>query len=299
MRVVRTILELRAAISELTDSDPKRSDKTITDTQFKTTRLVGMVPTMGALHEGHLSLVRAARKENAVVVVSIFVNPAQFTEDSDFTEYPRTEVRDVRLAASAGADLIFVPSVEEMYPSGFATSVRVGGIITSSLEGAVRGSSHFDGVTTVVTKLLLAALPDSAYFGAKDAQQIVVVQRMVADLGIPTRIVVCPTSRENDGLARSSRNERLTKDERSRAVAIPQALDAAAVAVAEGESDPEALRELVLRVLKTEELDPEYIAFVDPSSLEPVAEVNRPTLLLLAVRVGDVRLLDNVHLLNS
>lgn len=277
-RIVRTVAELRAALA------PHRASS------------IGFVPTMGALHEGHLSLLRAARDENAVVVLSIFVNPTQFGESADLDAYPRTEASDVALAGGAGTDLIFAPSVGEMYPAGFATTVSVGGAITGTLEGALRGRSHFDGVATVVSKLLLAVQPDRAYFGAKDAQQVVVVRRMVADLGIPVEIITCPTSRDADGLARSSRNTRLSPTERELAAAIPRSLRAAQDAFASGIRDPRRLAATVREHLVAAELEPEYVEVVDADSLEPIAQVASPALLAFAVRVGPVRLIDNVVL---
>lgn len=275
-RIVRTVAELRAVLA------PRRADG------------VGFVPTMGALHEGHLSLLRAARDTNGTVVLSIFVNPTQFGEAADLNAYPRTEAADVALAAKAGVDVVFAPSVAEMYPSGFATTVSVGGAITGTLEGAERGRSHFDGVATVVAKLLLAVQPDRAYFGAKDAQQVVVVRRMVADLGIPVEIVTRPTSRDADGLARSSRNTRLSPDDRAIAAAIPRALRAAQDAFARGIHEPQSLTNTVRAEL--DGLDPEYVEIVDADSLDPIDEIERPALLALAVRVGPVRLIDNVVL---
>ncbi|MFM2719781.1 pantoate--beta-alanine ligase [Microbacterium mcarthurae (nom. nud.)] len=277
-RIVRTVAELRAALA------PHRASS------------IGFVPTMGALHEGHLSLLRAARDENAVVVLSIFVNPTQFGEAADLDAYPRTEASDVALAGGAGTDLIFAPSEGEMYPAGFATTVSVGGAITGTLEGALRGRSHFDGVATVVSKLLLAVQPDRAYFGAKDAQQVVVVRRMVADLGIPVEIITCPTSRDADGLARSSRNTRLSPTERELAAAIPRSLRASRDAFASGIRDPRRLAATVREHLAAAELEPEYVEVVDADSLEPIAQVEGPALLALAVRVGPVRLIDNVVL---
>jgi len=278
IRIVRTVAELRAALA------PLRREA------------IGFVPTMGALHEGHLSLLRAARSENSTVVLSIFVNPTQFGEAADLAAYPRTEEADVALAAEAGTDLVFAPSPAEMYPAGFATTVSVGGAITDTLEGALRGRSHFDGVATVVAKLLLAVQPDRAYFGAKDAQQVVVVRRMVSDLGIPVEIVARPTSRDDDGLARSSRNTRLSPGERDLASVIPRALRAAQDAFASGIRDPHSLAGVVRDELATAGLDPEYVEIVDADSLEPIADVGRPALLALAVRVGEVRLIDNVAL---
>ncbi|WP_436970535.1 pantoate--beta-alanine ligase [Microbacterium testaceum] len=278
MRIVRTIADLRAALS------PLRGET------------IGFVPTMGALHEGHLSLLRTARSENATVVLSIFVNPTQFGEAADLAAYPRTEEADVALAADAGTDLVFAPSPAEMYPAGFATSVSVAGAITGTLEGAVRGRSHFDGVATVVAKLLLAVQPDRAYFGAKDAQQVVVVRRMVSDLGIPVEIVARPTSRDDDGLARSSRNTRLAAEERDVAAVIPRALRAAQDAFASGIRDPHRLTTVVRDELRGAGLEPEYVEAVDADGLEPIATAETPTLLALAVRVGEVRLIDNVVL---
>ncbi|MEV8241484.1 pantoate--beta-alanine ligase [Microbacterium testaceum] len=278
IRIVRTIADLRAALS------PLRGET------------IGFVPTMGALHEGHLSLLRTARSENATVVLSIFVNPTQFGEAADLAAYPRTEEADVALAADAGTDLVFAPSPAEMYPAGFATSVSVAGAITGTLEGAVRGRSHFDGVATVVAKLLLAVQPDRAYFGAKDAQQVVVVRRMVSDLGIPVEIVARPTSRDDDGLARSSRNTRLAAEERDVAAVIPRALRAAQDAFASGIRDPHRLTTVVRDELRGAGLEPEYVEAVDADGLEPIATAETPTLLALAVRVGEVRLIDNVVL---
>ncbi len=293
MRVVRTVAELRAAIREVLG---RPTGSTGTADSPESTGRVGIVPTMGALHEGHLSLVRAARADNAVVVVSIFVNPTQFNEPADLEAYPRTEERDAELAAEAGADIVFAPQASEMYPDGFATTVSVTGTITETLEGATRGASHFDGVATIVAKLLLAARADTAYFGAKDAQQVIVVGRMVADLGIPTRIVVCPTSRDADGLARSSRNVRLSAADRERALAIPRALTRVAAAAEAGESDPARLHELAADILAAEQIEPEYLAFVDPETLVPVTSTRQATLFALAARVGEVRLIDNVQL---
>lgn len=277
-RIVRTVAELRAALA------PRRADG------------VGFVPTMGALHEGHLSLVRTARAETAVVVLSIFVNPTQFGEAADLAAYPRTEDEDVALASAAGADLVFAPSVDEMYPTGFATTVSVGGALTATLEGAVRGRSHFDGVATVVAKLLVAVQPDRAYFGAKDAQQVVVVRRMVADLGLPVAVHALPTSRDADGLARSSRNARLSPAERELASVVPRALRRAQDAFADGLRDPRRLGAEVDAELAAAGLAAEYVEVVDADDLEPVDRVIRAALLAVAVRVGPVRLIDNVTL---
>ena len=210
MRIVGTVEQLRAALAA-----GRREG-----------RVIGLVPTMGALHAGHLSLIERAREQCDLVVVSLFVNPAQFTERADLEHYPRREEHDAGLAAGAGVDVLFAPSVEEVYPAGFATSVEVLGV-TDRLEGVARGAAHFRGVSTVVTKLLCMAMPDIAYFGQKDAQQLVVIRRLVADLNIPVTIEACPTVREADGLAMSSRNALLSPEERARALALPAALDAA------------------------------------------------------------------------
>jgi pantoate--beta-alanine ligase len=288
MRIVRTIAELREALAAARGAGSAGAGSAPSR--------VGMVPTMGALHEGHLSLVRAARAENDTVVLSIFVNPTQFNEAADLAAYPRQEKRDAALAAEAGVDLIFAPDAAEMYPQGFATSVRVTGPLAETLEGAARGASHFDGVATVVSKLLLAALPDSAYFGRKDAQQLLVVTRMVADLGIPTRIVACPTSRDPDGLARSSRNVHLGARERQRALAIPRALEAAAESTAAGERDAGLLRARAEEMLHEAGLEVEYVAVVHPETLEPLDRIEGSALLAIAVRAGEVRLIDNAVL---
>ena len=275
MRTLRTAGEVHAALA------PARRGRTI-----------GLVPTMGALHAGHLSLIRRAREACDEVVVSIFVNPAQFDDAADLAAYPRDEDRDVALASEAGADLVFAPAADEVYPPGFATSVQVGGI-TSVLEGAHRGAAHFAGVTTVVTKLLNVVSPDVAYFGQKDAQQSVVIRRLVRDLDLPVRIEVCPTVREPDGLALSSRNARLSAEERRRALAIPRALAAAGDLVAGGERDPDAILASARAHLDVPGVHVEYVALVDPYELEPVAWLSAPSLLAVAVRVGSTRLIDN------
>lgn len=277
MRIVRTVAQLREAISDARTSGAS----------------IGMVPTMGALHEGHVSLLQRARAESDVVILSIFVNPTQFSEATDLDAYPRQEAKDADLAEDAGVDVIFAPTAAEVYPEGFATTVSVSGAITETLEGAGRGSSHFDGVATIVAKLLLAALPHRAYFGQKDAQQLRVVQRMVTDLGIPTEIVGCATSRDADGLARSSRNVRLSAEDRQRALTIPRALAAVSAAVAGGETEVAALRAAAESELERGRVVPEYLAFVDPDSFAPVETVRGAVLCAIAARVGKVRLIDN------
>lgn len=278
MIVVRTVEQLRTALRE------HRSGR------------IGFVPTMGALHEGHATLLRAARAGSDTVVLSIFVNPTQFEEQSDLASYPRDEDADLLRAVGEGVDVVFAPEPADVYPPGFATTVRVAGPIAETLEGAHRGRGHFDGVATVVTKLLLAALPDTAYFGAKDAQQVAVVRRMVADLGIPVRIAVCPTSRDPDGLARSSRNTRLSEAERVQALAIPRALRAVTDAAADGAADVARLRDLAVGVLADAGVEPEYVELVDPDSFAPASDLSRPVLVAIAARVGATRLIDNVIL---
>jgi pantoate--beta-alanine ligase len=279
MRTVRAVEELRSALA------PARREG----------RTIGLVPTMGALHDGHISLIRRARRECDVVVVSLFVNPAQFDEHSDLERYPRDERRDGELASQAGADILFAPAVDEMYPAGFATSVEVLGL-TERLEAVSRGAEHFRGVSTVVAKLLGMAQPDIAYFGQKDAQQLVVIRRLVADLNLPVRVQACPTVRERDGLAMSSRNARLKPDERSRAVALSEALRAAAQRAAEGERSAEALLDVACAAMLTREVQPEYLELVDPDTLQPCEELTREALLAVAARVGDTRLIDNAIL---
>ncbi len=279
MRTVRAVDELR---SELAPA--RREGGTI-----------GLVPTMGALHEGHLSLIGRARRECDLVVVSLFVNPAQFNEHADLERYPRDERRDAELAGDAGTDILFAPPVDEVYPPGFATSVEVLGI-TERLEGVSRGAEHFRGVSTVVTKLLGMTLPDVAYFGQKDAQQLVVIRRLVADLNLPVRIQSCPTVREADGLAMSSRNARLSAEERARAVALSEALRAATQRAAEGERSAEVLLNVACAALLARGVEPEYLELVDPETLLPREQLTHEALLAVAARVGEIRLIDNVIL---
>jgi pantoate--beta-alanine ligase len=279
MRTLRSVGELRAALA------PAREGSST----------IGLVPTMGALHEGHLSLIRRAREQCDVVVVSLFVNPAQFNEGSDLERYPRSERHDAGLAAEAGADLLFAPSVEEVYPPGFATAVEVLGL-TDRLEGAARGSSHFRGVTTVVTKLLCMTMPDTLYLGQKDAQQVVVIRRLVADLNLPVQIEALPTVREDDGLALSSRNALLDPAARSQALALYAALRAAGELAATGERSSTALLDAANALLTAAEVRADYVALVDPDTLESLPRLDRPALLAIAAHVGGVRLIDNVTL---
>jgi len=258
-------------------------------------RAIGLVPTMGFLHEGHLSLLRAARAECDVVVMSLFVNPAQFGAGEDLDRYPRDEERDLRLAGEAGVDLVYAPAVAEVYPDGFATTVEVGGDLTAVLDGdpARRGPGHFRGVTTVVAKLFNAAGPDVAYFGQKDAQQAAVIRRMARDLDFPVRIEVLPTVREADGLAMSSRNAYLDAEARERAVALSRALAVAERRAREGSL--QAGLDAARRELEDAGIEPEYLEARDAEQLQPVAALNgRPVLIAVAARVGGARLIDNV-----
>ncbi len=256
---------------------------------------IALVPTMGALHEGHLSLIRQARERCDLVVVSIFVNPSQFDRGADLERYPRQEAHDVELAAQAGADLVFAPTVEEVYPTGFATQVQVLGI-TDRLEGASRGPEHFRGVATVVAKLLNIVQPKVAFFGQKDAQQVLVIRRLVADLNLPVRIEVGPTVREADGLALSSRNAQLGPRERERALALYAGLRAAAEVAMDGERAADALLGAAYSAMVLFDVEPEYLSLVDPDSLEEISRLDGPALLAVAAHVGSVRLIDNVIL---
>ncbi|WP_314426480.1 pantoate--beta-alanine ligase [uncultured Microbacterium sp.] len=276
MRILRTIADVRAEIRAA------RTDG----------RSVALVPTMGAFHEGHLSLMRAAREENDLVVVSLFVNPTQFGANEDLSTYPRDEARDAELAEAEGVDILFAPAAAEIYPDGFATNIHVAGI-TEVLDGASRGAHHFDGVATVVTKLFGIVAPDVAYFGQKDAQQVLVVRRVVRDLDLDVRIVACPIVREADGLAMSSRNVYLDADARAQATALNRALDAAEAVLVSGERDGDGIRSAALSVLGEASIDAEYLELRDAETLQPVDAVERDALLLVAARVGAARLIDN------
>lgn len=254
---------------------------------------VGVVPTMGALHEGHLTLARQARADHDTVIATIFVNPTQFAPNEDFAAYPRDLPRDLALLEAAGVDLVFAPTPDEMYPPRFQTSVRVEQV-TQGLEGEQR-PGHFRGVATVVSKLFNLTQPTAAYFGQKDAQQVVVIRRMVTDLNFPVEIVVIPTVREADGLAMSSRNVYLTPEQRQNANILYRSLIAAAQAYDEGERAPANLRAVAKSVLKTAAAaEIEYVAVNDPRTLVGVHEASdNPLLLSMAVKVGKPRLLDN------
>lgn len=273
MRICTTVREMRAACREQRGS-------------------LGFVPTMGALHEGHLSLVRAAQAECDAVAVSIFVNPTQFAPGEDYAVYPRVFAEDSAMLEAAGVELLYAPSVEEMYTAGATTFVEVGEI-GERLDGASR-PGHFRGVATVVAKLLHIVGPDRAYFGQKDAAQVAVLRAMVRDLDFPVRLVVCATVREADGLAMSSRNSRLSVEERQRALVLRKALCAAEKLWQRGEMRAERLRSAMVEVLAAVRMD--YAEVVDAATLLPVAEVSHGALLAVAAWVGSVRLIDNVVL---
>jgi pantoate--beta-alanine ligase len=274
MRTIRTVAGIREHVAEARAAG----------------RSVALVPTMGAFHAGHHALMRAARERCDEVVVWLFVNPTQFEEASDLAAYPRDEARDAAEAEALGVDVLYAPSVEEVYPPGFATTVRVEGL-SDVLEGAERGPGHFAGVCTVVTKMLNMVTPDVAFFGQKDAQQVAVLRRMVRDLDMPVELAVIPTVREADGLAMSSRNARLDDGERRRAVALSRALRAAEDAIAAGERDATAITAAARTAMDS--VEPDYLALVDPDSFEPVQNINGRVLVAVAARIGATRLIDN------
>jgi pantoate--beta-alanine ligase len=254
---------------------------------------LGFVPTMGYLHEGHLELVRRARAENPSVAVSIFVNPTQFGPKEDFARYPRDPERDLALLEKEGTDLVFMPSAEEMYPPNFNSWVEVGKI-TEKLEGAAR-PGHFRGVATVVAKLFNIVRPDRAYFGQKDAQQLLVIKKMAADLDMGIEVVAVPTVRELDGLAMSSRNTYLNAEERKQAAVLYQSLKLAQKLYADGERDAKAIREQMTALIGQQPLaDIEYISIADAETLDELDRVKPPALVSMAVRFGKTRLIDNV-----
>jgi pantoate--beta-alanine ligase len=273
LRVVRTRADLRAALADAP-------------------RPVGLVPTMGWLHAGHVSLVERARAESATVVMSIFVNPMQFGEAADFERYPRNEARDLERAEAAGVDIVFAPSVDEVYPPGFDTTVSVGAI-AGPLEGAAR-PGHFDGVATVVAILFALVGAERAYFGLKDYQQVRVIRRMALDLALPTTVVPCATVREPDGLAMSSRNARLTPEGRAAAPVLRRALLAGAEAIRAGEADADAVRHTMRGVLAAEPAaTTDYVSVADADTLAEVDAIPGDALLSLAVLIDGVRLIDN------
>jgi len=279
MRMIETVSEVRKAVSDARKAGKK----------------VGFVPTMGYLHEGHLSLVRRAKAENEFVVVSIFVNPTQFGVGEDYETYPRDLEKDRKLAESAGADVIFHPSVQEVYPQGYKTYVEVEGI-TSRLCGATR-PGHFRGVTTIVGKLFNIVKPDRAYFGQKDAQQVAVIQRMVKDLNMDIEIIPCAIVREADGLAMSSRNTHLNEGERKAAPILSCSLFQAEVMIKNGERDAGRLKEFIAGAIKAEpKARIEYVEIVDAVTLEESEIIRGSILIALAVKFGKTRLIDNIRL---
>ncbi|HEY4305620.1 MAG TPA: pantoate--beta-alanine ligase [Gemmatimonadaceae bacterium] len=277
MRIVRTIAEMHAqSVAWTTDG-----------------RRIGFVPTMGAFHVGHVSLMTQAREQCDIVVTSLFVNPTQFNEATDLAAYPRDEATDAQMASDAGVDLLFAPTADEMYPTGFATTIAVGGL-EDVLEGAMRGPQHFRGVATVVNKLFNIVAPHAAFFGQKDAQQVAVIKRMVADLAMPVEIVVCDIVRESDGLAMSSRNVRLEGDDRTRALALWRGLEAAQRVVDAGERHAATVVSVGTEAMKADGIEPEYFVIVDRGSLAPLTKIAGDVLIAVAARVGPVRLIDNI-----
>ncbi len=279
VRLVETIAAVREAVAAA-----RRAGQTI-----------GFIPTMGALHAGHAALLEAARRECGCVVASIFVNPTQFGPNEDYARYPRTLDADTALCAQAGCDLLFVPAVAEMYPTGFATIVEVPAL-AQGLCGASR-PTHFRGVCVVVLKLFNIVQPDVAYFGAKDGQQVRIIARMTRDLDLPIRIAVQPTVREPDGLALSSRNRYLEADERAQATVLNRALQAAAADIVAGERRPGVVRERLVRTIAEAPLARvDYAEVVHGDDLQPLETLAGPVLLALAVRFGKTRLIDNLSL---
>lgn len=272
-----------------------RITKTFAETRAAATGRVGLVPTMGFLHEGHLSLIEAAREGNDTVTMSLFVNPLQFDRDSDLAKYPRDLERDVDLATAAGADVVFAPDLDEMYPTEQLTRVRVSRL-SDEMEGPNR-PGHFEGVATVVAKLLAGIQPDSSYFGRKDAQQLAIVRRMAADLSFPGEIIGVPIVREADGLALSSRNIFLSAEERESALALSRGLMAAGDLAETGEADVGQLVAAVLaEIEKSPELSIEYVTLASQDLVQPLEALDRSAFLALASWSGATRLIDNVHL---
>ena len=259
----------------------------------KAQKSVGLVPTMGFLHEGHLSLIRRAKTGNDIVVVSVFVNPTQFGPNEDFESYPRNILRDTEMAMGAGADVIFYPTVSEMYPNGSSTFVEVAGNITRVLCGASR-PSHFRGVTTVVNMLFNIVKPDRAYFGQKDAQQATVLMKMVKDLHMDIELIICPIVREADGLAMSSRNTYLSAEEREQAVVLSKALEKGKEAFSKGERNVDSLIEIITNKINEMPLATiDYVSIYDYPSLETIEIIDNNALAAVAVKFGKTRLIDN------
>lgn len=280
MKVLRTVQEIQAFSKAAKDAG----------------KSVGLVPTMGALHEGHLTLMRRARQENDVVIASVFVNPTQFGPNEDFDAYPRRFEEDCKKMETVPVDAVFHPEPKEMYPEGYCTYVNVEGDITKKLCGAQR-PGHFRGVATVVTKLMNLSRADRAYFGQKDAQQVVVVKRFVSDLNIPTEIVMVPIVREESGLARSSRNQYLSAEEKEAALVLSRSLKKGKAAFDGGEKDVETLKKVVREEIGTEpKAVIDYVDIYSFPALLPIENATEPALLAIAVKIGKTRLIDNVIL---
>ncbi len=255
---------------------------------------IGFVPTMGALHKGHLSLIQKARDDCDFLVVSIFVNPTQFGPGEDFEEYPRDLSKDTKLCQRQGVDVIFIPLKNKMYPKGFSTWIQVEGKLTSSLEASSR-SGHFRGVATIVAKLFNIILPDYSYFGEKDYQQALVLKKMVKELNIDTQIILMPTIREKDGLACSSRNNRLTFEERKAAQVLHESLMLAKREIQNGKDDPSSIISSMVNLIRGKDFAKvDYIAVVNPENLEAVKKIKGKVLIVLAVHIGKIRLIDNM-----
>ena len=269
-----------------------RSSEELALARAAVTTSLGLVPTMGALHAGHMALVGEAKRRAGCVAASIFVNPTQFGPNEDFGRYPRREAEDARMLEESGCELLWIPSVADIYPDGFSTSIRVAGV-SDRWEGEAR-PGHFEGVATVVAKLLISVRPDVAFFGEKDFQQLAVIQRMAADLAIPVEIAAVPTVREPDGLALSSRNSYLSRGERSRAVALPEALQHARRSIREGAAVSRALEIARQSLAKAGFSRIDYVALVDASTLEPVDEPKGEMRLIAAAIIGTTRLIDNL-----
>ncbi len=264
--------------------------------KIKAPQTVGLVPTMGAFHRGHLSLIRKARQQCDKVVVSIFVNPIQFGKRDDYQRYPHNLSEDISLSEKEGVNVVFAPSLEEMYPQDYSTFVQVGGSLSSTLEGASR-SGHFKGVATVLIKLFNIIKPDFSYFGEKDYQQVLVVERVIEELNLDSQIVALPTVREKDGLALSSRNFHLNKEERKAAAILYEALGKAKLWIEEGERNPFIIVSKIKDLIKKEPLAGiDYVAVVNPETLEKVEDIKGEVLITLAVRIGETRLIDNMRI---
>jgi len=278
MNIIRTIAEMREEARENARRDAS----------------VGFVPTMGALHEGHVSLMQRSREDNDVTVASIFVNPTQFNEQDDFDKYPRTFEQDCEILEAAGVDTLFAPAAEEMYHPRHQTSVAVAQL-ADHLCGISRGRRHFMGVCTVVSKLFNCVQPTRAYFGQKDAQQALIIQRMVIDLNFPVEIVVCPIVREKDGLAMSSRNRRIADDLRDSALTLVRSFGYACGMLKDGERDAQTLINGMMEfILRDRRVEVDYVSIVSPETLEDVATVEDFSLIAGAILIGDVRLIDNI-----